>query len=151
MKIYVGETSYAGKGIFAFLPIKSDELIFIIEGEIINEEYDDNCFGKGHWVGIGNRTWIKTCGNNPIYYTNHSCEPNALIKNKVELVALRDINPNEEITFDYSQTEEDPYFKMECACNNKNCRKIIFGNANWDKQELMENLVEYVRKKLGCK
>lgn len=66
---------------------------------------------------------------------NHSCNPNLFIKNKNELVALRDINKEEEITYDYSTTMDDNQEKIEasggglwtmkCKCQNKNCRKLI--------------------------
>lgn len=38
---------------------------------------------------------------------------------------MKNLNKYEEITFDYSATEEDPYWHMQCKCGNKRCRKII--------------------------
>lgn len=65
---------------------------------------------------------------------NHSCSPNSFIKGKNELVALKDIKKNEEVTFDYSTTMDDnpdewSGFEINidhtCSCGSKNCRKVI--------------------------
>lgn len=56
---------------------------------------------------------------------NHSCNPNAGIRNNGILFALRDINLGDEIMYDYSTTVDDVIWNMECACLEKNCRKII--------------------------
>ena len=57
-------------------------------------------------------------------FFNHSCNPNAGINGQIFLVAMREIEPGEEITFDYAFCELDkPPFK--CHCGSQNCRKII--------------------------
>jgi len=59
------------------------------------------------------------------YYLNHSCNPNSGIRDKVIIVAMRDIERGEEITLDYSITEADRTGKLKCKCGDQNCRKII--------------------------
>ena len=66
---------------------------------------------------------------------NHSCDPNVFVRGKNELVALRDIENGEEITFDYSTTMKYdaekilaagfPLWTCVCACGAPNCRGII--------------------------
>eukprot|EP00930_Biecheleria_cincta_P035550 TRINITY_DN2444_c0_g1_i3.p1 TRINITY_DN2444_c0_g1~~TRINITY_DN2444_c0_g1_i3.p1 ORF type:complete len:975 (+),score=145.44 TRINITY_DN2444_c0_g1_i3:26-2950(+) len=70
-------------------------------------------------------------------YLNHSCKPNlqamVLADFSVNMVALRDINPFEMLTWDYDTTEEDMLAfggEFECACGHSNCRKMIRGR-NW--------------------
>lgn len=61
-------------------------------------------------------------------WVNHSCEPNTalnIIDAKPFLVALRDIEPGEEITCDYCLTEEGGV-KVACACKSKKCRGFFF-------------------------
>ena len=48
-------------------------------------------------------------------HLNHSCEPNWGVQGQVVFVALRDIEKNEELTFDYAMTDDEPY-EMECRC-----------------------------------
>ena len=38
---------------------------------------------------------------------------------------MKNIAKNEELTIDYSITEGNHYWKMNCNCQQKNCRKVI--------------------------
>jgi len=70
-------------------------------------------------------------------YTNHSCNPNAVLRTayesetntaKVALVSVRNIDKGEEISFDYATTETaltDNLKKSPCLCNSKDCRKVM--------------------------
>ncbi len=66
---------------------------------------------------------------------NHSCNPNAYIRGRNEMVALREICVNEEITYDYSRTMlynaatfEAAGLEMwtcACTCGAPHCRGVI--------------------------
>lgn len=58
----------------------------------------------------------------PIHATNHSCEPNASFDANGMLVAAGDIEPGEEITFDYlaHPIPASPW-NFRCVCGSKNC------------------------------
>jgi len=43
---------------------------------------------------------------------------------------MRDIKKGAEITWDYEMTEDNDYWKMECRCNTKSCRKVIGAYRN---------------------
>ncbi|XP_020528003.1 uncharacterized protein LOC18442513 isoform X3 [Amborella trichopoda] len=65
-------------------------------------------------------------------FVNHSCLPNCVAKvitirneKKVVFFAERDINPGEEITYDYHFNNEDEGKKIPCFCNSKNCRRFL--------------------------
>lgn len=137
MHLYVDQTERTGKGIFAGENIKNGDLILKFKGKVIKDKYDSEGYGdyvKERWVGIGKETWVELDKSDPLIFTNHSCNPNALIKNKTELYSLRDIKIGEEITFDYATTESNTpenKWKMECKCGSKNCRKTIVGTTNF--------------------
>jgi hypothetical protein len=59
-------------------------------------------------------------------YMNHSCEPSVAIRG-IEVVALRSLEPGEEITFDYCTTEAMLISPFACACQAAACRKWIAG------------------------
>jgi hypothetical protein len=61
----------------------------------------------------------------PGRYVNHSCVPNAGIKQHTQLVALRDISRGEEICYDYSTTMHENHWTMICKCGAPGCRKIV--------------------------
>jgi hypothetical protein len=81
----------------------------------------------------------------PGIYVNHSCQPNAGIRNDRDLIALRNISKGEEIRFDYSTTMQENSFRMECRCGKSNCRKIVndFSTipAELQKQYLSQKIV----------
>jgi SET domain-containing protein len=65
---------------------------------------------------------------------NHSCDANTWWTADDELSARRDIQKDEEITYDYATTDidktkgNDEEFPWECKCGTKNCRKILHWN-----------------------
>ncbi|MEK9135394.1 MAG: SET domain-containing protein-lysine N-methyltransferase [Patescibacteria group bacterium] len=64
------------------------------------------------------------CTDNAKYW-NHSCNPNSSSLQAVDMeIAIKDIQPREEITFDYALVMGDDE-TMRCCCGAKNCRKVI--------------------------
>lgn len=125
-KIKFSASSIHGQGIFADESIHKGDKIQYINGRKVrrvtrskkdSEEID-------HWIGTGRSTWINTDGT-PFRYINHSCDPNAAIMGTKTLVALKDIQPDEEITIDYSMTDADPHWSINCTCGTRNCRNVI--------------------------
>lgn len=65
-------------------------------------------------------------GGNEFRFTNHSCTPNAFIRTyrgRVEIWALRDIEPGEEVTCDYGDSQHDG--KLRCRCGSTRCRSYL--------------------------
>ena len=65
----------------------------------------------------GNFAW------NPARFLNHSCAPNCeaeLEDGHIWIIAQRDIQPGEEITFNYGYNLED-YREYPCRCGSPNC------------------------------
>ena len=82
-------------------------------------------------------------------FLNHSCNPNCGVRNKLEIIAMREINKDEEVTIDYAMTESFKY-KMKCNCGMSNCRKIITGK-DWKINKLQEKYKEFFSKYLKKK
>lgn len=57
---------------------------------------------------------------------NHSCEPNSLIRDR-EVIAKRNIQPWEAVTFDYNTTEWEMAEPFSCGCGSENCLQTIQG------------------------
>jgi SET domain-containing protein len=68
-------------------------------------------------------------------WVNHSCTPTAGLQGQIMLVALRDIQPGEEITFDYATSDGTPYDEFDCMCGSLDCRGYVSGN-DWKLPEL---------------
>ncbi|RRT63823.1 hypothetical protein B296_00011549 [Ensete ventricosum] len=58
-------------------------------------------------------------------FVNHSCLNDYLGLMQVVFFAERDINPGEEITYDYHFNSEDEGKKIPCFCNSRNCRRYL--------------------------
>lgn len=124
-KFYVGQSKIHNKGIFAIRDIKKGEIIshFVGKPKFLLVTNKKESLSYPNWVGIGKNRWIEIKA--PEIYINHSCDPNAGIKGKILIVAIKDIKQEKEITFDYSIIEGDLLWEMNCKCGVKNCRKTI--------------------------
>jgi hypothetical protein len=59
-------------------------------------------------------------------FMNHSCDPNAVIEGR-EIVACRDMEPGDAVTFDYNTTEWEIAEPFLCRCGSAKCLKEIRG------------------------
>jgi uncharacterized protein len=113
-----------GLGVFARRAIRRGENILVFGGPIIDFAETKR---RGPWkcmpLQIGPNQYFDT--RPPGIFVNHSCNPNAGIRNDRDLVALRDIRAGEEIRFDYSTTMDERSFTMRCLCGALDCRRII--------------------------
>jgi len=71
--------------------------------------------GPGLYVDIGP----------PGVLVNHSCAPNAGIRDDVRLIAIADIIAGEEIFYDYSTTMSEDHWTLACLCGNASCRGSV--------------------------
>jgi hypothetical protein len=71
----------------------------------------------------------------PADFINHSCEPSCGMSGDVTLVALRDLAPGDEITYDYAMSDGSDYDEFECSCGTASCRGKVTGN-DWMLPEL---------------
>src|SRR6476619_7913220 len=96
-----------GKGCFATKPFAARTKIAEYAGErISNAEANRRAHRKTLRICAINNRWSVdgSRGGNGTHYINHSCQPNAFMKivcNHILFIALRDIQPGEEITIDY--------------------------------------------------
>lgn len=86
---------------------------------------------EDHYIQIGERTFLGPSGEMDDL-VNHSCNPNCgvtIMQGRVALKAIRLINKDEEVTYDYSTTSTlDPrLWSMTCACGHRTCRRLISG------------------------
>ena len=135
--IIVKDSGKKGKGVFALKDFKKDEVIIHITGKVVETD-NPSSFSKeiqNHWFPFDKKGKFHkyVLPESPWMYLNHSCNPNAGIKNNRDIVAMRDIKKGEEIVFDYAMNNIDNW-TMECKCGSKNCRKIISTFDKLDKE-----------------
>lgn len=128
-KVEVHTSTISGNGTFAKEKIKRGEIITTLTGTpvVVN-----NLSNTGPEFGVSTDDPLQI-GDNLVLILdyasktiNHSCDPNAGVRNQSDLVALRDISPGEEITYDYSTTSGiNDTWSMPCGCKSTACRKKI--------------------------
>ncbi len=133
------KSSIHGMGVFATRAIRKGEIFAEYKGRILTEEEADELYGDDaepdgivllFSLGDG-RVIDAAVGGNVAKFINHSCDPNSetfLDGHRIFIQALRDIQPGEEITYDYHLTVDenaDPAAERRrhaCACRSANCR-----------------------------
>lgn len=78
----------------------------------------------------------------PPDYVNHCCEPNAGLSGQIALVAMRDIEPGEEITYDYAMSDGSSYDEFTCGCGAVECRRRVTGE-DWKRPSLWQKYAGY--------
>lgn len=134
----VRRSTIEGRGIFATLPIQKGEMICRFEGvqyriPELKELYANGDERIDDPLQIDNDLYIDL--DEPYIFSNHSCSPNAGMRDEAVLFALHDIGVGDEITYDYSTTEwtDDEawginwtdIWRIPCACGSTECRKEI--------------------------
>lgn len=145
-KLEVHDSITHGKGIFASETIPQGERLAIFGGDIlpidaIKQLPPPLC---EYPMQLEERFVLGCYDNEPedTDFFNHSCAPNSGFKGQVFLVAMRDIAPGEEITFDYAMTisasvGSDVVFAMTCHCGAPNCRGSITED-DWRRPDLRQ-------------
>lgn len=143
--IYAADTGKYGLGIFTAKPWKEGEFVLIdLDGDyyeqVVNyKELKQMGIDIASTLQVGVDAYKLPTGSLEDF-TNHSCNPNTgirLISRGTVIVALRDIDAHEELTYDYSTYLRNPYEAMECMCGSDNCRGIV-GNFETLPEELKE-------------
>jgi uncharacterized protein len=126
-----------GRGMFARMEICGGDRIIEYTGQRISkEESMRHCSEGNNYVFHINEEFdldgsIET---NLARFINHSCAPNAeavLEDDRIWIVALRNIAPGEEITFNYGYDLDD-YRAHPCRCGALNCVGYILAEEYWD-------------------
>jgi uncharacterized protein len=126
-----------GDGLFAKTRIPAGETIIEYTGERISKEESlRRCMEGNNYIFSINEAFDLdgSIESNFARFINHSCAPNAeaqLEGDQVWIVALRDILPGEEISFNYGYDLDD-YREHPCQCGAVNCVGYILAEEYWD-------------------
>ncbi len=124
--LVVKDSPIQGRGLFTTVGIEAEQVILTFKGEIHTHKYHPSLSSQNpNWIGTAYEEWLELYPGDNAVYINHSCCPNVIIDGSLQLLAIADINPGEELLLDYSTTELDPYWTMKCLCKCKGCRKTL--------------------------
>ncbi len=136
-----------GRGLFASESISKGDIVVVKGGYVMTKAQRDEVerrLGPAEIqvtddLFIGPTTPKEREGG--MMHLNHSCEPNLGVAGQIVFVALRDIVKDEELTFDYAMTDDEPY-DMRCNCGATNCRGVVTGR-DWMKKEVQQQYYGY--------
>jgi uncharacterized protein len=148
--------SKTGLGLFATKPIKKGTKIIRYFGPILDSQKKDEDAIENKYLFELNGRWTidGSIRQNLARYINHACKPNAESdvkprKRKVFIRAIKDIEPGEEINYDYGTDYFKAYLKpigCKCeACERK--RKKKRAEARAERLRLKEKAERKAKKK----
>jgi len=127
-----------GKAVYSRLEIKKNEILAVWGGQVITLEQVLSLpqSEMGHTIQIHDALYLAPLDmEEPADFINHCCNPNAGVCGQITLVAMRDIEIGEEITFDYAMADSSSFDEFDCACGAENCRGRVSGD-DWKRVEL---------------
>ncbi len=129
--------SISGFGIYAARPIRKGEVIFRGEERahrIVTKRFVEKNWNEEQKLNFRRYAYAVSeevfvlWDDDPSEWApqNHSCDANTGLEG-LNVIALRSIKKNEELTFDYSQFLDENMEPFECRCGSENCRGTISG------------------------
>jgi hypothetical protein len=129
--LIVGKSKVSGKGIFSGKRYLSGDVILEFHGWLYTHAELPNPYVEDCFLQVGPDLFLGPTDGPETSDTlvNHSCDPNAVVlikpDGRVLMMAIRPIEPLDEITYDYSITMADDPWTMICCCGSPRCRTVI--------------------------
>ena len=133
LPVQIRPSGVHGRGVYATQFIPEDTRIIEYTGQRVawedapNDEDDPHTFN----FGLENGEVIDPeVGGNEARWINHCCDPNCEAieeDDRIFIYAIRDIQPGEELFYDYALELDEPITKelkqeFACHCGSSNCR-----------------------------
>ena len=85
-----------------------------------------------------------------LQYINHSCDPNVFFDTThMQLLALKEIQPGDELMFFYPSSEWEMTQSFDCFCGTKQCLHKIQGAVHLSEEEAQRyKLTDFIRSQL---
>jgi uncharacterized protein len=142
-RIAVRNSRIHGRGVFALKRIPKGVRIIEYKGKLITDEEADRRYSRIHensphtmlFSLDGGLVIDATRRGNSARWINHSCAPNCEIEeegHRIFIDARRDIQPGEELTYDYNLQIGEKHTKTAkrehaCFCRARRCRGTMLG------------------------
>lgn len=109
-----------GQGLFATAPFKKGEFVIEYTGKKISTKEADELTTRYLFEIDKDWTIDGSPRSNIARYINHSCDPNCesdTVDGKIIITAIKDIQPGEELSFDYGEEYYNEFIKPKgCRC-----------------------------------
>ena len=139
MRVIVRSSPIHAAGVFALQRIPKGTRILEYTGERMAHEAADELYKDRPYTylfGIGDGENVID-GYGIAMYVNHCCDPNCETEEDedghVWILAMRDIEPGEELTYDYFLYDGEG--EAPCTCGAKKCRGTMYSKKEVEKRK----------------
>jgi SET domain-containing protein len=145
MRLVVKSSAIHAAGVFTLSVIPKGTRILEYTGERLKHDDADELYKDRPYTylfGVGDGTYVVD-GFGMAMYVNHSCDPNCETEEdedeRVWIMATRDIQPGEELAYDYYLYDGEG--EAPCTCGAEKCRGTMYSpkELNKRKRELKAN------------
>jgi uncharacterized protein len=130
MGLIIRSSAIHAAGCYTTTPIVKDALVVEYTGPRIPKDVADERYQNSpttYLFGVGDGSMVID-GHGTAMFINHSCDPNCETDERdgrVWIIALRNIAPGEELTYDYNLYDGDDD-DATCNCGATNCRQTMY-------------------------
>ena len=145
-----------GRTLVAREIVEPDELVVVFGGEVVQASQLAALSPAERLLTlqVEEDLYLVSRADGAADWVNHSCDPNCGLRGQIALVAMRRLEPGEEICFDYAMSDGTPYDQFPCGCGARNCRGQVTGN-DWSRPELWERyrgyFSPYIQRRIDAK
>lgn len=138
MALIVRSSQIHAAGVYTTEDIKKDTRIVEYTGPRITKEQGDELYEDRdvtYLFGLDDGNIID--GHGIASFINHCCDPNCEtdeIDGRVWIIATRDIEAGEELTYDYNLYDGDEDDPSLCFCGAKDCRGTMYSEEEIEKR-----------------
>ncbi len=132
-RLIVRSSDIHAAGCYTLEPIRKGERVLEYDGARITKEVADERYADRfvtYLFGFGNKGDVID-GFGTAMFINHSCAPNCEteeIDERIYITALRDIEPGEELLYEYHLYDSDLADTADCYCGSPRCRGTMYSD-----------------------
>lgn len=133
MALILRESQIHSYGCYTTAPIRKGTLVVEYVGQRLTNEQADDLYDdvpQTYLFGLDSGKHVVD-GFGVAAFINHSCQPNCetdIIGGRVWVIAMRDIRPGEELTYDYNLFDGED--EAACLCRARRCRGSMYSAAH---------------------
>jgi len=140
MGLIVRSSDVHAAGVFTTTPIKKRTKVVEYTGPRISKAEGDKIYEHRditYLFAVGDGSQVID-GHGIAAFINHSCDPNCEtdeVRGKIWIIAVRDIRPGEELTYDYNLFDGEENDPAHCHCKAKHCRGSLYSEGELRKRK----------------
>lgn len=151
MGLIVKSSSLHGAGVYTTAPVRKGTRVLEYTGPRLKKEDTDGLYADCEvtYLFTMDDPNVVIDGFGMAAFVNHSCDPNCesdQIRDRIWIIALRDIEAGEELTYDYCLWDGEPGDEAPCYCGAGNCRGTMYSKEEIARQKRLLRKKEKRRK-----